>query len=75
MSKARCDVCGRWIARKYIACGWARCAMVTPDSDYSTEELETLCIKHTIERRERIKRHRAAKQRAIMKEKLKPLLD
>jgi hypothetical protein len=41
----RCDVCGRFIAYKDFDDGKARRCMVTPDSDYSSEAYETLCIK------------------------------
>lgn len=43
----RCDVCGRFII-SYSAfdSGLAIRKMVTPDSEYSTEDYETLCEQH-----------------------------
>lgn len=42
----RCDVCCRFIALADFESGRARREMVTPDSDYSGEEYETLCPEH-----------------------------
>ena len=39
----RCDVCGRIIATTAFESGAALRSMATPDSDYSSEEYETLC--------------------------------
>ena len=36
----RCDVCGRFVGMN----GYRR--MITPDSDYSREDYETLCPRH-----------------------------
>ncbi len=41
----RCDVCGRFIAIRAFELGAVR-RCVTPDSDRSSEEWETLCIEH-----------------------------
>jgi hypothetical protein len=41
----RCDHCGRFIALEDFASGATR-RMVTPDSDRSREEYETLCKRH-----------------------------
>jgi len=41
----RCDVCGKFIAMEDFDNGAIR-HMITPDSDRSREEWETLCIKH-----------------------------
>lgn len=41
----RCDVCGRFIAMKEFDKGALR-QLVTPDSEFTREEWETLCIEH-----------------------------
>jgi hypothetical protein len=46
----RCDVCGKFIAMRDFEKGAVR-HMVTPDSDRSREEWETLCLKHGLEDR------------------------
>ena len=42
----RCDVCGKLIAMDDFDKGATR-RMLTPDSDRSREEWETLCIAHS----------------------------
>ena len=42
----KCDVCGRFISYADIESGKAVRQLVTPDSDFSVEEYETLCDKH-----------------------------
>ena len=45
----RCDVCGRFIALSKFQCCKTQGAvrrLITPDSDRSREEWETLCEKH-----------------------------
>lgn len=42
----RCDICGKFIAMKDFDSGFAIRYMVTPDSEYSTEDYETLCREH-----------------------------
>lgn len=42
----RCDVCGRFISYSDLYTGKATRYLVTPDSEYSKEEYETLCPKH-----------------------------
>ena len=39
----KCDACGQFISYKALESGKAMRSMVTPDSDYSYEEWETLC--------------------------------
>lgn len=46
-----CDVCGRYISMADVLEGNAVHRMVTPDSDISMEEWETLCRHHTPERK------------------------
>jgi hypothetical protein len=41
----RCDICGRFIAYKDFDHGAVR-TLLTPDSDHSREEWETLCQRH-----------------------------
>lgn len=41
----RCDVCGRFIAMKDFDKG-ARRNLLTPSSEFTREEFETLCIEH-----------------------------
>jgi len=41
----RCDICGRFIRLKDLKSGRAMRKMITPDSDRSNEEYETLCYK------------------------------
>jgi hypothetical protein len=41
----QCNVCGKFIAYIDIGEGKARHRMITPDSDLSVEEWETVCIK------------------------------
>lgn len=43
----RCDVCGRFIALSDFHRKRATRQLVTPDSDYSAEEYETLCKTHS----------------------------
>lgn len=42
----KCDVCGRFISMIDFDSGKAVRRMTTPDSDYSTEDYETLCRQH-----------------------------
>lgn len=46
----RCDVCGRFVPFADLDSGAAVRSMVTPDSDYSSEDYETLCRDHVAER-------------------------
>lgn len=39
----RCDTCGKFIAYKDIESGKASHKMITPDSEFTPEEFETLC--------------------------------
>jgi hypothetical protein len=40
-----CDMCGRLVPYKDIVSGMARCVMVTPDTEYTSETYEILCAK------------------------------
>lgn len=42
----RCDVCGRFIPMEDFENGRAYRHLVTPDSEHTREEWETLCYKH-----------------------------
>lgn len=42
-----CDICGQFISLVDLESGAASCKLITPDSDYSTEEYEVLCKEHT----------------------------
>jgi hypothetical protein len=42
----RCDVCGRFIAYDDFDNGATR-QMLTPDSHFSSEDWETLCVEHS----------------------------
>lgn len=44
----RCDVCGRFISIADLEKGFATRQLITPDSYFSREEYETLCISHSI---------------------------
>lgn len=39
----KCDKCGRFISTQDIAMGYATHIMVTPDSEHSYEEWESIC--------------------------------
>ena len=39
----KCDVCGRFLAADDITSGRASYRLITPDSEFSFEEFETLC--------------------------------
>lgn len=41
----KCDVCGRFVSYDDLDAGHAHRHLITPDSDYSTEEFKTLCPK------------------------------
>lgn len=43
----KCDNCGQFISNIAIRNGEARRVMISPDSDWSYEEWETLCPKCT----------------------------
>lgn len=43
----KCDNCGQFISNIAIRNGEARHVMISPDSDWSYEEWETLCPKCT----------------------------
>lgn len=47
----RCDVCGRFIPLKDFEQGKAIRKLVTPNSDYSIEDFETLCKYHRTQTR------------------------
>ena len=42
----KCDVCGKFISMENFYTGKATRTMVTPDSEFSTEDYETLCPLH-----------------------------
>jgi hypothetical protein len=42
----KCDICGRIIAYADFDSGKAITRMITPDSDVSYEQFETLCKEH-----------------------------
>ena len=42
----RCDICGKFIAMQSFDDGKAIRRMITPDSEYTGEEYETLCSIH-----------------------------
>lgn len=44
----QCDVCGKFISYSDLDSGLAKRELVTPDSEYSYEEYETLCREHNI---------------------------
>ena len=48
VSVPKCDVCGRFVSFDSICEGLARHVMLTPDSDRSSEEFETLCEVHNV---------------------------
>lgn len=53
MTYLKCEVCGHFVSFKDIEEGRASHFMVTPDSDRSREEWETLCAKcnaHNVEK-------------------------
>lgn len=39
----RCDVCGRFVNYKDLIAGRAYRTLLTPDSEFTCEEYETLC--------------------------------
>jgi len=43
----RCDECGRFISYFDLYRGPATIKLVTPDSAYTSETYETLCIRHS----------------------------
>lgn len=45
----QCDICGRWVGFTMFNNGGAIRRMVTPDSDRSTEDYETFCMKCVVE--------------------------
>ena len=45
MTWNRCDVCGQFIALRKFGQGAIR-RLIYPDSHYTTETYETLCVKH-----------------------------
>lgn len=47
LKASRCDICGRFIAIDDFISGRATCKMISPDSDYSCEDYETLCKNHS----------------------------
>ncbi len=50
----KCDICGKFIPYKELMDGTSLHHMITPDSDWSSEEWESLCKKHY--KAEKIKR-------------------
>jgi len=44
----RCQVCGRFFPMADIESGKATHKMITPDSDWSYEQWESLCVKHAL---------------------------
>jgi len=42
----KCDICGRIIPFKDFESGLATREMITPDSEFTSEDWETLCKKH-----------------------------
>lgn len=44
--REQCDVCGAFLSWRDIGSGRAIHRMISPDSDVSSEEWETLCPKH-----------------------------
>lgn len=50
MTWNKCDACGKFIKLYDFGHGAAR-RLVTPDSHYSREEYETLCISHALSER------------------------
>ncbi len=46
MNPYKCDECGVFISIDDLTSGRAVHSMVTPDSELSSEEYETLCAKH-----------------------------
>ena len=42
----RCDACGKYIPMLDFSYGSAMRVMITPDSDRTKEEFETLCRRH-----------------------------
>lgn len=43
----KCDVCGRFISSDDIDLGLASRTLLTPDSEFTSEEYETLCRRHS----------------------------
>lgn len=43
MSWSRCDACGKYIPLRDIESGMATRKLITPDSEFSEEEFDTLC--------------------------------
>ena len=42
----KCDICGRFISYQSLDEGRATRRLVTPDSEFTSEEYETLCPTH-----------------------------
>ena len=42
----KCEVCGRFIGYDELESGDARHVLLTPDSEFTSEEWETLCPEH-----------------------------
>ena len=42
----KCDECGKFISFDDLESGMATRKLITPDSNYSNEEYETLCKNH-----------------------------
>lgn len=42
----RCNACGKYISMRDFASGAAMRKMITPDSEFTKEEFETLCRHH-----------------------------
>ncbi len=42
----KCDICGRFISFKDFKSGRALRMMISPDSEFSSEDYETLCFAH-----------------------------
>jgi hypothetical protein len=47
ISWSRCDECGRYISLRDYDIGGATRKLITPSSEFTDEEYETLCPKHS----------------------------
>ena len=48
----KCDECGQFIGMSAFKTGTASRKLITPDSHFSKEEYETLCVRHKEEKDE-----------------------
>ena len=56
----QCDICGKFISWNDFETGKARRYLITPDSEFTPEEYETLCRDHSEEWQSHLERMRDA---------------